>query len=73
MTSAVIERPTSQLQQIVIRIKAEFLELPGLRLTLPQASRLFGVDQAACEHVLTSLVSHRFLKTMKDGSFIRRS
>jgi hypothetical protein len=73
MTSAVIERATPALQQIVIRIKAEFLELPGLRLTLPQASRLFGVDTTACEHVLTSLVSNRFLKTMKDGSFIRRS
>ena len=74
MTSATLHpRPTPRIDQLVTRIRAEYLELPGLRLTLSQASRLFGVERSACEHVLAELVSHRFLKTMGDGSYIRRS
>ena len=74
MASATLDaRTTPRIEQLVTRIRAEYIELPGLRLTLSQASRLFGIDRAACEHVLTELVSHRFLKTMGDGSFIRRS
>jgi hypothetical protein len=74
MTSATLDsRTTPRIDQLVTRIRAEYLELPGLRLTLSQASRLFGIERGACEHVLTELVSHRFLKTMGDGSFIRRS
>jgi hypothetical protein len=74
MAAATLSPRTSpRIEQLVTRIRAEFLELPGLRLTLSQASRLFGVDRMECEHVLCELVSHRFLKTMGDGSFIRRS
>jgi hypothetical protein len=74
MTSATLApRRTPRLDQLVTRIRAEYLELPGLRLTLSQATRLFGIERTACEHVLHELVSHRFLKTMGDGSFIRRS
>jgi hypothetical protein len=38
------------------RIRAEFAEMPGLKLTLPQASRLFHLEAARCERVLTYLV-----------------
>ena len=31
------------------RIRAEFVEMPGLKLTLPQAARLFNLEQARCE------------------------
>jgi hypothetical protein len=74
MSAATVDsRPTPRIDQLVTRIRAEFLELPCLRLTLSQASRLFGIDRASCEHVLHELVAHRFLKPMGDGSFIRRS
>jgi len=33
---------------VVRRIAAEFREMPGLVLSIPQASRLLGLDQAAC-------------------------
>ena len=39
-----------------LRIEAEFIEMPGLKLTLAQAARLFGVDQARCERLLGTLV-----------------
>jgi hypothetical protein len=30
--------------ELLRRIRAEYLEMPGLRLTAPQAQRLFGLD-----------------------------
>jgi hypothetical protein len=38
------------------RVQAEFREMPGLRLTLPQAARLFSIEQARCERILGALV-----------------
>lgn len=45
------------------RIKAEFSEMPGLRLTLPQAARVFGLDRTRCERLLYELVRQRVLWT----------
>lgn len=39
------------------RIRAEFAEMPGLKLTLPQASRLFNVERVRCERILNGLVT----------------
>jgi hypothetical protein len=38
------------------RIRSEYQEMPGLRLTLPQAARLFGLEPASCERMLNALV-----------------
>jgi hypothetical protein len=43
-------------QQLCTRIQAEFREMPGLRLTLPQAARLFSIDPERCERLLSALV-----------------
>lgn len=48
------------------RVRAEFWEMPGLKLTLPQASRLFSIEPARCERVLEALVRDGHLAT--DGS-----
>ena len=39
------------------RIFTEFGEMPGLKLTLRQASRLFAVEATRCERVLRGLVA----------------
>jgi hypothetical protein len=39
-----------------VRVRREFSETPGLRLTLRQAGRLFNVPPATCEAVLHRLV-----------------
>ena len=41
---------------VLYRIRAEFAEMPGLKLTVPQASRLFQLEAAHCQQVLTSMV-----------------
>jgi len=53
------------------RIKSEFLEMPGLRLTRPQAGRLWGLDDVSCSALLASLVESQFLFQTRDGAFMR--
>lgn len=56
-------------QQLLTRIRGEFAEMPGLRLTFPQACRLWHVDADTCQKVLTDLVRERFLHLTVDGSY----
>jgi len=53
------------------RARAEFLEMPGLRLTLAQAQRLWALDRTLCDAVLAALVETRFLVQSRNASFIR--
>jgi hypothetical protein len=57
------------LQDVVRRIRGEFLEMPGLRLTPQQARRLWLLDERSCEAVLAALVKARFLVRTRDGAF----
>jgi hypothetical protein len=59
------------LHALQVRVSAEFREMPGLRLTLAQAARLFGIDEARCACVLGALVARGVVAT--DGcTFVRR-
>ncbi len=60
-------------QQAFDRIRAEFLEMPGMRLTAEQLERLSGVDRAVCECVLEDLIRARFLCRWPNDSFGRVS
>lgn len=40
---------------LVLRIRGEYSEMPGLRLTVPQAARLFGVAPDVAHSVLDEL------------------
>jgi hypothetical protein len=46
-----------------LRIQAEYREMPGLRLTLVQASRLFNIEPLRCAQALEALVSGGVLWT----------
>jgi hypothetical protein len=59
------------MQAILDRLRAEFLEMPGLRLTAEQVHRLCGVEQKTCRAVLDALVSEKFLCTKSDGTYTR--
>jgi hypothetical protein len=56
---------------VLTRVKGEFLEMPGLRLTTPQARRLWGLDAASCDALLGALVEANFLFQTRDGAFMR--
>ena len=53
------------------RLRAEYLEMPGLRLTLEQAQRLCGVERTLCKSLLDALVDARFLCINPGGAYGR--
>jgi hypothetical protein len=52
------------------RIRGEYLEMPGLHLTLAQACRLWQQDPASCQSVLDQLVAEGFLRRTREGAYI---
>ena len=45
--------------------------MPGLRLTLAQACRLWGLNHLDCRQVVNTLIGLRFLKLAADGTILR--
>lgn len=62
---------TARVEEALRRIKSEFVEMPGLRLTSAQAQRLWGLDAEFCESILGALVDAKFLLRTGDGVFVR--
>jgi predicted transcriptional regulator of viral defense system len=58
-------------QHLIQRLRAEYIEMPGMRLTIEQVRRLCGIDAHACKVVLESLVKAGFLYLLSDGSYAR--
>ena len=58
-------------QNVVARIRAEYLEMPGMRLTAPQVQRLCGVDAPSCLRALNALVNDQFLCLKPNGTYAR--
>ena len=59
------------MQNTIERLRAEFLEMPGLRLTLTQIHRFCGLERAVCSAALDTLVKERFLCANADGTYAR--
>ena len=53
------------------RVLAEYAEMPGLSITLPQAQRLWAVDKPTCEEVLRRLTARGMLRMTAGGRFVR--
>jgi hypothetical protein len=60
-----------ELEQIVGRVREEFREMPGLRLTPAQAMRLWGLETGPCQRVIEALVATAFLKWTAGGTVTR--
>lgn len=54
------------------RIRAEFIEMPGLTLTLPQATRLWSLTVSQTERMLTELIESGLLVRDPRGCYRRR-
>jgi hypothetical protein len=59
------------IESVVRRVRAEYLEMPGLRLTVGQVQRLCGIEPVLCRAVLASLVESKFLGVNPDGTYGR--
>ena len=60
-----------ELERIVYRIREEFREMPGLRLTPAQATRLWGLEDKTCAAVIDRLVASAYLRWTPAGSVTR--
>ena len=60
-----------ELEAVVSRVREEFKEMPGLRLTPAQATRLWGLEHHACREVIDRLVAVAFLKWTPSGAVTR--
>lgn len=65
-----MKAPASSWDSLLLRIRGEYLEMPGLALTLPQAQRLWALDGQTCEAALRGLVRTGFLSTTRAGTFV---
>jgi hypothetical protein len=59
------------IEDVLSRLRGEFLEMPGLRLNSAQVQRLCGVEQTTCQLALDLLVDAAFLSVRSDGQYAR--
>lgn len=59
-------------QPLLNRIRGEYLEMPGLRLTPAQAARLWAMDRDLATVLLSALTDAGFLVRVGGGQFVRR-
>jgi hypothetical protein len=58
-------------QDVIERLRAEFVEMPDLRLSAEQVERLCGVEHTMCQSILDALVDAKFLCRKPDGTYAR--
>ena len=56
---------------IVDRVQSEFIEMPGLELTVPQAVRLWSLGADDCRSVIDALVDKGFLRWTARRTIVR--
>ena len=59
------------LKRVERRLLREYLDLPGLSLSLAQAARLVSVDAPSCQLVLNDLVNAHCLAHSESGTYVR--
>lgn len=61
----------TDIRQAIHRIRMEYVEMPEMKLTLPQMRRLMNLPVDSCEVALATLVDTGFLVRRQDGAFVR--
>lgn len=62
-------RNLSSRRALVLRVHGEFLEMPGLTLSIEQAARLFSLPSGVCTRVLGELIAGDLLRRTTDGRY----
>lgn len=55
---------------LLLRMRAEFREMPGLKLTAAQATRLWHLDPLRSEELLNTLVVDGLLRRNAEGAYL---
>jgi hypothetical protein len=61
----------ASMELVARRVRAEYLEMPGLCLTRDQARCLWGLDTQTCDRVLSHLVASGFLTITEHATYVR--
>jgi hypothetical protein len=64
------KRTTLPSETLMKRARGEYLEMPGLRLTVAQACRLWQLDVVLCTKVFDRLMSEGFLQQTNTGFYL---
>jgi hypothetical protein len=54
-----------------LRLRHEFLQMPGLNVSVPQVARMLGLRSEYAAAILDALASERFLTQTPTGSYQR--
>ena len=69
----VTKSAADELLMLTQRIREEFQESPGLRLSVDEGARFWGLDETVCELVLSELMADGFLSRGRDYRFRQAS
>lgn len=68
---AEVSTPTGPVRTLMEQMQAEYTEMPGLSVTLPQAQRLWAADQQTCHEAFRRLIGSGVLRMTTKGRFVR--
>lgn len=63
------EPPMRPVHDVVARLRAEYVEMPGMRLKAQQVQRLCGIEPMVCQSALDALVEAKFLCVISGGHY----
>jgi hypothetical protein len=66
-----LDERAMELERLIKRVEDEFNEMPGLRLTLHQATRLWGIERDLCRAIIDRLVEASILRWTAAGAVAR--
>jgi hypothetical protein len=64
---------TPQILNTLVRMQTEWTEMPQLKITRPQAQRLWSLSNEACETAFATLIRKGFLAQAPDGAYVRHA
>jgi CheY-like chemotaxis protein len=65
------QRHLRERTSLLRRLRTDFLELPGLRITPQEGARLWNLDVEKCTRLLDALVDEKLLVRTRDGRYKR--
>ena len=65
--------PGDPIDQDALRVRSEFLEVPGLTVSVPQVARMFGLRSEHAGAILAGLEREHFLAQTANGVYHRAS
>jgi len=64
---------TPQILETLVRMQTEWMEMPQLKITRPQAQRLWSLSNEVCESAFATLIRKGFLVQAPDGAYVRQA